>query len=80
MRKILDLLRRSKSSIKQTRQRHTTLHLEPLETRKLLAVDVHLDEDFGVRESAGINRLGIGNERVLQRRLSQSLWPRTVRW
>ena len=35
---------------------------------------------LGVRESAGINRLGIGNERVLQRRLSQSLWPRTVRW
>ena len=25
----------------------------------------------GVRESAGLNRLGIGNERVLQRRLSQ---------
>ncbi|MDA1050852.1 MAG: hypothetical protein O3C40_10290 [Planctomycetota bacterium] len=34
----------------------------------------------GVRESAGINRLGIGNERVLQRRPSQLLWPRTVRW
>jgi len=33
----------------------------------------------GVRESAGINRLGIGNERVLRRRPSQSLWPRTVR-
>ena len=34
----------------------------------------------GDRESAGLNRLGIGNERVLQGRLSQSLWPRTVRW
>ena len=33
----------------------------------------------GVRESAGINRLGIGNERVLQGRPSQSPWPRTVR-
>ena len=34
----------------------------------------------GVSESAGINRLGIRNERVLQRRVSQSLWPRPVRW
>ena len=33
----------------------------------------------GVGESAGLNRLGIGNARVLQRRLSQLLWPRTVR-
>ena len=33
-----------------------------------------------VRESAGINRLGIENERVLQRKPSQLLWPRTVRW
>jgi hypothetical protein len=33
-----------------------------------------------VRESAGINRLVIENERVLQRKLSQSLWPRTLRW
>ena len=33
-----------------------------------------------VRESAGIIRLGIGNERVLQGKLSQLLWPRTVRW
>ena len=33
----------------------------------------------GDGESAGINRLGIGNERVLQGRNSQSLWPRTVR-
>jgi hypothetical protein len=29
----------------------------------------------GARESAEINRLGIGNERVLKRKLSQSLWP-----
>jgi len=36
--------------------------------------------ETGVSESAGINRLGIRNERVLQRRVSQSLWPRTVRW
>ncbi len=36
-------------------------------------------ESCGDRESAGINRLGIGNERVLQGRFSQSLWPRTVR-
>ncbi len=33
----------------------------------------------GVGESAGINRLGIGNERVLQRRPSQLLWPQAVR-
>ena len=33
----------------------------------------------GVKESAGLNRVGIGNERVLQRRPSQLLWPRTVR-
>ena len=32
-----------------------------------------------VRESAGINRLETENERVLQRKLSQSLWPRTLR-
>ena len=35
--------------------------------------------DKGVGESAGINRLGVGNERVLQGELSQLLWPRTVR-
>jgi hypothetical protein len=35
---------------------------------------------FGVSESAGINRLETENERVLQRKLSQSLWPRTLRW
>ena len=29
----------------------------------------------GTQESAGINRIGVGNERVLQRRFSQSLWP-----
>lgn len=37
---------------------------------------------LGVRgdsESAGINRLGVGNERVLRRRPSQPLRPRTVR-
>ena len=34
----------------------------------------------GVSESAGINRLETENERVLQRKLSQSLWPRTLRW
>ena len=39
-----------------------------------------MGNDNGVRESAGINRLGIGNERVLQGKLSQLLWPRTVRW
>jgi len=33
----------------------------------------------GDKESAGLNRLGIGNERVLQGKLSQLLWPRTVR-
>ena len=37
-------------------------------------------QNKGVRESAGLNRFGIGNERVLQRRTSHSLWPRTVRW
>ena len=31
-------------------------------------------------ESAGISRLVVGNERVQQRRLSQLLWPRVVRW
>jgi len=34
---------------------------------------------WGTPESAGINRIGVGNERVLQRRFSQSLWPRVVR-
>ena len=34
----------------------------------------------GATESAGINRLGVGNERVLRGRPSQSLRPRTVRW
>jgi hypothetical protein len=34
----------------------------------------------GVGESAGINRLEIEYERDLQRKLSQSLWPRTLRW
>ena len=29
----------------------------------------------GAIESAGINRMEVGNERVLQRRPSQSLWP-----
>ena len=29
---------------------------------------------MGTRESAGVNRIGVGNERVLQRRFSQSLW------
>lgn len=33
----------------------------------------------GVRESAGINRLGIGNARVLHGRTSHSPWPRAVR-
>jgi len=37
------------------------------------------EKNKGVKESAGLNRLGIGNERVLQRRPSQLLWPRTVR-
>ncbi len=31
-------------------------------------------------ESAGINRFEVGNERVLQRRVSPSLWPQSVRW
>ena len=30
---------------------------------------------LGTQESAGINRIGVGNERVHQRRFSQSLWP-----
>ena len=30
---------------------------------------------MGTQESAGINRIGVGNARVLQRRFSQSLWP-----
>ena len=34
----------------------------------------------GVSESAGINRLETEYERDLQRKLSQSLWPRTLRW
>ncbi len=36
----------------------------------------------GVRESAGINRFGIGNESVLRRRISHLLWPRpdAARW
>jgi transposase len=40
----------------------------------------HLNLIERVWESAGINRLEIENERVLQRKLSQSLWPRTLRW
>ena len=35
---------------------------------------------IGDTESAGINRLGVGNERVLRERPSQSSRPRTVRW
>ncbi len=38
-----------------------------------------LGTENGVRESDGINRHGIGNARVLQRRSSQSLWPRPIR-
>ena len=33
----------------------------------------------GQAESGGINRIGVRNERVLQRRPSQPLWPRVVR-
>ena len=35
-------------------------------------------EGDGATESAGINRLEVGNERVLQRRLSRLLCPRVV--
>src|ERR1035437_5572994 len=31
-------------------------------------------------ESVGINRHGAGDERALQRRSSQSRWPRVMRW
>ena len=34
----------------------------------------------GFSESAGINRLGIENERVLQGTTCHRLWPQTLRW
>jgi len=37
------------------------------------------NSNMGTRESAGINWIGAGNERVLQRGFTQSLWPRVVR-
>ena len=33
-----------------------------------------------VRESAGINRHGVGDENALHRRRSESRWPRVMRW
>ncbi len=64
---------------------HAGMLSYPLEDRSVKKPCERKDADVegnrnGDRESAGINRLGIGNERVLQRRPSQLLWPRTVRW
>jgi hypothetical protein len=43
-----------------------------VEARRYVAA---LMQPSGDRESAGINRFGVGNERVLRRRFSQSLRP-----
>ena len=62
------------------------LHFPYLNVRRLVSAPLSIlgtekvGDGKGAREIAGINRLGIGNERVLQGKLSRLLWPRTVRW
>ncbi|MFT5028641.1 MAG: hypothetical protein ACI9VS_001069 [Candidatus Binatia bacterium] len=50
-------------------------HREVDQIFKFNAAGAAGDFDVGGGESAGINRLGIENERVLQRKVSQLLWP-----
>jgi hypothetical protein len=49
-------------------------------TAALLQIRASEDSHVDLGESVGINRYGAGDERALQRRSSQSRWPRVMRW